>query len=241
MRHPLGLHVYVHRPAGATVPHMLLAEHMAIAHIFATTPIYALSPGIAADAGAMGARHAHADSDGLRCITRRASRRRSRNTRSRSRLLCGCWRWGLACGCCCMARLLEQAIHPRGFASASGRGRRQPLEQCVLLRADCGFDHLLKVVCNGMPASIRFGGGALACLLGCSVAGGGGALHYLFCPIVAEVFRRHGRWRRPGWIAGRDRRTLLYCLPTGTADTVTHAAGIALCAGRSHASPTGGE
>lgn len=39
-----------------------------------------------------------------------------------------------------------------------------------------------KVVCNGMPTSKRFGGGARACRFGCRAVGGDDARHYLLWP-----------------------------------------------------------
>lgn len=78
----------------------------------------------------------------------------------------------------------------------------------------------MQALISSISTSRRFGWGAMACRFGCRVVGGDDARHY---PIVAAVLNRHGRWRRPVWIARGDMRSLLYCLPPELDDTVNPA------------------
>lgn len=56
--------------------------------------------------------------------------------------------------------------------------------------------------------------------------GGDDTRLYLFCPVVADVVAQRATWRCPGWMAGGDMRSLLYCLPLDLPMTVTR--GVAL-------------
>lgn len=54
----------------------------------------------------------------------------------------------------------------------------------------------LNIICNGMPASKRFGGGAHACRFGCRAVGRDDTRHDFFCPVLVGDFARH-HGRRP--------------------------------------------
>lgn len=81
----------------------------------------------------------------------------------------------------------------------------------------------LKVICSGMPPSRRFGAGADVCRFGCQAMGGDDVRHYLFCPSLAAGFAHRSTLRRPGWLAGGDLRSLLFCFPLDATMTITHA------------------
>lgn len=117
-----------------------------------------------------------------------------------------------------MTPLLGERVFPMQAEVAMAR-MRIVLASAVLAVALTS----LKVLCNGMPTTRRFGTGADVCRFRCCARGGDDARHYLFCLVLWELFLERSSWRRPGWFVGGDMRSLMYCLPLDATTSVAPA------------------